>query len=249
MSAETILPTPNEGVDTGEFRRQWTRAEYDEAAKLGWFDKKKVRLVNGVFFDATTGQPFRLTIKEFQQAADLNWFADQRVELIEGEVYQKIPMNPPHATALSIAEEILRTIFFSAFYIRSQVPLPIPDGTDVFPDVAITLGSWRDYTRRHPYPSEIALVVEISDTTLHMDRGKKVQLYAEAGIQEYWVEDLNARTLIVHRDPAELPKGFGYRNITTYTVTDSVTPLAAPQAVVLVADLLPPLVDSNGDAS
>jgi Uma2 family endonuclease len=76
------------------------------------------------------------------------------------------------------------------------------------------------------------LVVEISDSTLGFDLTTKAELYARAGIVEYWVVDVAARRLIVHRDPRE---GL-YRAVTAYAEQESVAPLAAPHSALAVAE-------------
>jgi Uma2 family endonuclease len=83
-------------------------------------------------------------------------------------------------------------------------------------------------------------VVEISDTSLTYDLTTKAELYATAGIPDYWVLDVDGRQLIVFRDPQPIPDGgAAYRSRTTHAPADAVAPLAAPSAAVRVADLLP----------
>jgi Uma2 family endonuclease len=91
-------------------------------------------------------------------------------------------------------------------------------------------------------PTTAVLAVEVADTSLATDRGEKAQLYAAAGIADYWVVDLNNRLLIVHRDPQSdpaSPSGASYRMVTPLVIGQSISPLATPQAIVNVADLLP----------
>ena len=81
-----------------------------------------------------------------------------------------------------------------------------------------------------------------SDNTLFFDTTTKAELYATAGVPEYWVIDLQNRRLLVFRDPVPLPAGLGattYRTHLTFDPADSVCPLAAPAVTVRVADLLP----------
>ena len=90
------------------------------------------------------------------------------------------------------------------------------------------------------HPTTASLVVEIADTTLTLDMTEKAELYATAGIADYWIVDLNARRLLVLRDPAPIAAGgFAYRTQRVLGPADAVAPLAAPDATVRVADLLP----------
>lgn len=79
------------------------------------------------------------------------------------------------------------------------------------------------------------LAVEVSDSTLRTDRTVKATLYGQAGINEYWVVNINGRTLEVFRQPG----ANGYTNVTTLTENETVRPLSAPQAEIRVVDLLP----------
>jgi Uma2 family endonuclease len=104
--------------------------------------------------------------------------------------------------------------------------------------VAVIPGAIRDYTKAHP--TTALFVVEIADFSLALDTGRKADLYAAAGVPDYWVIDLEARELLVFRDP--LPSfagGASYRTRITFCPADAVAPLAAPAAAVRVADLLP----------
>ena len=149
-------------------------------------------------------------------------------------------MNPPHAIALELLVEVLRTAFGSGWRMRSQLPLVLGQETDPFPDLALVPGNPRAAPLSHP--TTAALVVEVSDTTLAFDLTEKAELYATAGIPEYWVLDLNARQLHVFRDPAPLPANLGavaYQMRTTLNPNDTVAPLAAPNSLITVSDLLP----------
>jgi Uma2 family endonuclease len=83
----------------------------------------------------------------------------------------------------------------------------------------------KEYTS-NPQPEDILLLVEISDSTVRFDLGRKAKLYARAMIQEYWVLDIPGKQLIVHREPEE----GRYRSIVAYEAQEEVAPLAAPEA-------------------
>jgi Uma2 family endonuclease len=90
----------------------------------------------------------------------------------------------------------------------------------------------REFLDANPRPADLRLVVEISGSTLGFDLTTKAELYARAGIVEYWVVDVAARRLIVHRDPRQ---GL-YRSVTAYSEEETVTPLASPQEDFRVGD-------------
>ncbi len=195
----------------------------------------------------TTGSDLNLshrwlwTVDEFQRAYDLGAFgSDVRLELIEGEIIRKMGQNEPHAWAVRAVEEALRNIFTSGHDVRCQLPLVLGARSKPEPDLAVVVGSFHDYKQAHPRTA--ALVVEVSDTTLAMDRTTKAALYARAGIEDYWIVNLPDGVLEVHRQPAAMadqPLGHHYRSIIRLTPPDAVSPLGHPDAVVPMSALLP----------
>jgi Uma2 family endonuclease len=180
------------------------------------------------------------TREEYYKLAEAGVFRPgEHVELIGGRIVAMSPQNNPHANGLLLAYEELRRIFSPGHVVRMQLPLTLSPFSQPEPDLAVVRGSIRDYTS---LPTTALLVVEISDTTLAFDRGEKASLYASASIPEYWILNLIDRRLEVSRDPIAMPgqsHGHGYRTCTYYLAADAVTPLAAEQRSVTVADLLP----------
>src|SRR5262249_2937333 len=122
-------------------------------------------------------------------------------------------------TSILLAQDVCKSAFGSGYCVRPQLPLVLPDDSRPEPDILVARGTVQDYVARHPTVTDTALIVEISDTTLVFDRTAKAADYAAAGIPDYWLNDINARTLTVHRDPVpmpETPTGFGYQSVTTY---------------------------------
>jgi Uma2 family endonuclease len=102
------------------------------------------------------------------------------------------------------------------------------------PDLAV-LAERKDEYRRHPRGDELLLVVEVSDTTVRHDETTKRDLYARAGVREYWVMDIDGRQLTVHRNPSN--GRFAY--VQTWAEQDEVSPEFHPSETVKVAGLLP----------
>jgi len=184
--------------------------------------------------------PIRWTVATFHRACSLGLFDGRRAILLRGVILEQGPMNPPHATAILVSNEALRAVFGIGWTVRVQLPLVLSLDTDPVPDFAVVRGGVRDHATTHPTTAD--LVMEVSDTTLDADITEKAELYATAGIADYWVLDLDNRRLLVFRDPVPLPTGLGataYRTHFTFGPADSVSPLALPSATVRVADLLP----------
>jgi Uma2 family endonuclease len=187
-------------------------------------------------------RPFRFTREQYYELGRLGYFDGKRVELIYGEIVEMSPIKWPHALCVNLVFQALTRAFASGSWVSSQQPFAIPagkPGTEPQPDAAVIPGDPRDYT---DHPTTALLVVEVADTTLAYDTTTKAELYATAGVPDYWVLDVTNRQLHVYRDPAPLPAGLGataYQTLLTLSPTDSVSPLAAPNASIPVSDLLP----------
>jgi Uma2 family endonuclease len=170
---------------------------------------------------------------------DAGLFREQRVELIEGEIFQMPPMKTPHAAALELGERELEAVFGPTYWVRNQLPLHFGPRSEPQPDLAVVLGGPRDFA---DHPTTSLLVVEISDATLSYDRRRKGSLYAKAGIADYWIVNLHKWQLEIYRQPIPDPSrryGFGYSSVHVVGANDAASPLAAPEARIKVADLLP----------
>ena len=194
--------------------------------------------------ESAGARPYCWTVETFYRALSAGLFEHpERLELIKGEIIERMsPQDTPHSTATLLTRDLLADLFRSVGHVRSQMPLDILRDTEPEPDVFVVKGTVRDYEMRQPRPSDLLLLVEVSDSTLPYDRGVKGSLYAEAGIAEYWIVNLPERCLEVYREPGEMEGGrfgYGYRQMQRYAETESVAPLSAPGMSVRVEELLP----------
>jgi len=185
------------------------------------------------------GETRRWRRVEYDRLVDLGMFEGERLELLDGLLVLREPQGSPHAATVSLIGQVVATAFGSGWHPRLRSPLALDDDSEPEPDVAVVAGIPLDYIGAHP--STAALVVEVAESSLRLDRVKG-GLYARAGIREYWIANLVNRTLEVHREPhsaAESTHGWVYRSIELLGPPATVTPLAAPTALIRVADLLP----------
>ena len=165
---------------------------------------------------------------------------DDHIELIDGLLVVAEPQSSYHYTAIGLVLRALTRAFGEGWTIRSQGPLALDDTSEPEPDVAVVRGDLRDYVAAHP--ADPVLVVEVTLTSLTLDRRHKSSLYARAGRPEYWIVNLVDRVLEVRRVPAPSPTapyGWDYRVVEVVRPGDGASPLAAPTARIAVADLLP----------
>jgi Uma2 family endonuclease len=161
------------------------------------------------------------------------------VELVGGQLIVAEPQGSRHFATVRAVEEALRVAFGPGWEVRGQAPLALDDESEPEPDVVVVSGSFRDYVLRHP--SRPALLVEVSDSSLALDRHHKGSLYARAGVADYWIVNLVDDVLEVWRDAvsdAGAPFGWRYRTVTVLGPEASVSPLALSGGRLRVADLL-----------
>lgn len=159
-------------------------------------------------------------------------------ELIEGEIVFKMSQDQAHIITITCIVAALAAIFGNLSLIhQANIGIGELDAfNDPEPDIAVVRGTLRDYLNRRPDPAtDILLLVEAANSTLRGDTTVKANLYARHGMPEYWVLAIPTRQLIVHRGPTP----DGYTDVRPLHASAIVSPLAAPGASILVADLLP----------
>src|SRR5947208_12806819 len=114
----------------------------------------------------------RWTRAEYERLIDIGVFRpDEPVELLGGELIVSEPQNSAHYTAIGLVEDALRAALQPGWLVRSQGPIELDDESEPEPDVAVTRGERRSYSRRHP--SRPVLVVEAAESSLAFDREHK----------------------------------------------------------------------------
>jgi Uma2 family endonuclease len=178
---------------------------------------------------------------EYERLIECGFFQPgDPVELVGGQLIVAEPQGTRHFATVRAVEEALRAALGPGWEVRGQGPLALDDESEPEPDVAVVPGSFRDYVAGHP--SRPVLVVEVSESSLALDRDHKGSLYARAGLADYWIVNLVDRLLEVHREPGPdgaAPFGRRYQSVAVYEPDASVAPLASPNARIRVSDLLP----------
>jgi Uma2 family endonuclease len=166
---------------------------------------------------------------------------EERLELLRGKIYRKVQQTPAHATGILLTAQALEETFPTNHIICQQYPVALAEHSEPEPDVVVLPGRIEEYPF-FPPPERVKLLVEVADTTLYFDQEFKAALYAEAGIAEYWILNLNERQLEVLRQPAADQTArydYAYQSRQILSETDTISPLAASSAPILVSDMLP----------
>ncbi|MBD2412336.1 hypothetical protein FACHB389_25105 [Nostoc calcicola FACHB-389] len=185
--------------------------------------------------------PKRFTIAEYHQLIELGFLKESdRIELIRGELIQMTAKGTPHTVCSSILCRQLDRLLGDRAVIRGQDPITLPNQSEPEPDVVIARGKDEDYLPHHPYPEDILLVIEISDTTLDYDQTTKRSLYAEAGIYHYWIMNLPARQLECYSQPYQnAQKQFNYLSKQIFLSNQSVVIPGFEDALLDLSRLFP----------
>ena len=178
----------------------------------------------------------RLTLDEYDaMIADgaFDSLRDRRIELIHGELREMSPTGPDHACAVDwIGQWSVYSPPKGQVRVRIQNPIGIPT-SDSEPEPDICWVKPGKYRQRHPRPEEVLLLIEVADSSLEFDMGEKAELYAAAGIADYWIVNLLGRCVEVFRQPA----GGKYTNHTTHPMGREIHPLAFPDVALSTTEL------------
>ena len=137
-----------------------------------------------------------VTVAQYHQFPEFNENG-RRTELIRGVAIEKMPKSPLHASIAKLLYDSLHASIPDGYSVRQDQPLTLRD-SEPEPDIAVVVGSVRDYRVNHP--ATAALVIEVAISSEKLDR-EKAALYAEAGVEEYWIVLPVERRIEVHRRP------------------------------------------------
>jgi Uma2 family endonuclease len=177
----------------------------------------------------------RFSVKDYYRMAETGVLRpDARVELLDGRIIDMSPIGPFHGGVTKYLNEIFTAASRGRWQTSVQDPLRLDEHSEPQPDLMLLKPAADFYRKRHPLPGEVFLLVEVSDTTLELDREEKLPAYGRAGIAEVWIVNLNHATIEVYREPHFT----GYGSKTELRTGDLAKPLAFPDTMVDVAELL-----------
>jgi Uma2 family endonuclease len=176
----------------------------------------------------------RFTVGQYYKMAEVGILdIEQRTELIDGEIIEMSPIGTKHAACLSKMADLLRDRTRDLAAVRQQNPVRLSDRSEPQPDIAVVSDRQDYYADKHPTPSEIFLLIEVSDSTLKYDREVKAPLYARAGIPELWIANLEAQVFEVYRQPNDT----GYQEVQIYGKGEVINLQMLPDIAIAVDDI------------
>jgi Uma2 family endonuclease len=151
-------------------------------------------------FDVPPLSVRRFTVAEYERLGETGVLTeDDSVELLEGLIVRKMTKNPLHDWTIDFLTRNFSRQLPRDCFLRIQNVLRTED-SEPEPDVVVAVGDFMEFRRKHPTGCEVALVVEVAESSLDQD-WRKCRIYARAGVREYWIVDLNSSCLEVFTQP------------------------------------------------
>jgi Uma2 family endonuclease len=167
---------------------------------------------------------------EYDKLVALGVFDGEHIELIDGALLHMSPIGAPHCATVDRLNELLVLTFVGRARVRIQGSFAAGEFSEPEPDVSVLpLG---EYDAEHPQQAH--LIIEVAESSLSFDRGRKTRLYAECGVPEYWIVNLIERTVEVH----QAPNAGQYERVTTHPKGSRLRLVAFPDVELNVDDFL-----------
>ncbi|MGO9234762.1 MAG: Uma2 family endonuclease [Methylocella sp.] len=189
----------------------------------------------GAIFDRPqTPTKHRFDVDAYYKLAEAGILPNpHRVELIDGEIIDLNSIGSPRAAITTrLTRQFIRAVGDLAI-ISVQNPLRLDSYNEPEPDLLVLRPRADDYQANHPGAANVLLLIEVSETSLAYDRGRKLALYAKFGVAEVWIVDLAGAALEIYRQPKE-----GAYSLTERRTSGSLTPDLVPSVAIDVAALL-----------
>ena len=183
----------------------------------------------------------RFSIDEYHKMIEAGILSEgERAELIDGVIVQMCAQKSKHSAVISRFTTLLYPpVIERKALLRVQLPITLNDDTEPEPDLVLVKYREDAYVESHPGPGDVLLLIEVSDTTLGMDKLVKLPRYAASGIPEVWIVNLVDDIIEVYREPLELPDGTAtYQRRTDFVKGDVLTPQAISALKIAVDEML-----------
>jgi hypothetical protein len=198
-------------------------------------------LLNPAINEITQPQLWQISVERYHDMIEAGLLTENdRLELLEGYLVEKMTVHPPHSFTTDQIRDELTAVAGSGYFVKSQQPITTEE-SEPEPDVIVVKGKKRDFVQRHPGPEDVALVIEVADSTVMQDQNWKKRIYARAGIATYWIVNLPERQIEVYTQPSGQTANPTYHHMVTYRETDEIPVILGDEQVALlpVNELLP----------
>lgn len=186
---------------------------------------------NGVF----SLKPYLFSVATYDAMIENGILTENdNVELLNGRIIEKMPKGTKHSSYNDVIARFFYKNLDENCVIRNQNPIWLDESSEPEPDVVLAKLPREKYFENHPKPADVFLIIEISDSTLYVDRNIKCPAYSRAGIMQYLIVNVENNTIEDYQNPSE----DGYNSKQTYKIGDKFTLIAFPEIEIAVEDFL-----------
>lgn len=180
--------------------------------------------------------PYRFTVQDYVAMGESGIISlEDRVELIDGQVVEMSPIGNWHLASVRLLTNLLNQQVPAGVMVDTQNGLNLGRHDQIMPDLML-IPTERIQWDRPIGGDDVLLIIEVAESSLEADRHTKLAMYAEAGIPEYWIVDLNGRAIEVYREPEE----GGYASRRVHSDEEAVSAERVSEILVQVVDVVPP---------
>lgn len=178
----------------------------------------------------------RISVDQYHRMIDLRILEESdRLELLDGIMVLKMPNNPLHAGTLQLLYAILSKLTPNDLgHWRTQLPITLAT-SEPEPDIVFVKGKEKDYLAHHPRAKEVLLIIELADSSLKQDQTTKYEIYAEAGVEVYWIVNLQQKVVEVFSQPSGPQAKPEYCQYETFSQRDIIPIILAGKTLARVA--------------
>jgi Uma2 family endonuclease len=221
---------------------RFTVQEWHRLGEAGFYaDQGGLELLDGEIilkFPPGGGEPepYRFTVEEWHRLGEAGFYTDRGgVELLDGEVILMSPIGNRHGTVLYNLIDIFGERNRRRYLVGAGNPVEADNRSEPLPDFVLVPRSQKT-AKRNPFSREAFLIVEIADSSLRFDQGRKLRKYARTAVPEYWIVNLQEDVIEIYRSP----QGEEYLAKSIARMGDTLAPQAFPDTAVAVSEIIPP---------
>jgi Uma2 family endonuclease len=178
--------------------------------------------------------PHRFTTEDYHRLIETGILnEDDRVELLNGQINDMMPIGPFHGGCVKWLAEAFQSLSRKRWITSTHDPIDLGEHDEPQPDLALLRPKADFYRNAHPTAPDIFLVIEVSDSSLLIDRDEKLPIYARSGIPEVWIVNVPEKIVEVYRQPTPAE----YTSISKVRPGERLSPDAFGDAVIDTAAL------------
>lgn len=194
------------------------------------------------FVPPKLGRSYRITLDQYCRMVERGVFGDTfPIFLWRGRLIPKMARNAPHVFCQTVLLNSLMRMVPDGWYVGPEEPVALADDSMPEPDIVVVRGAPRDYLHRRRTAADVALLIEVADSSLPEDQGEVLESYARDRVPIYWIVNIPGRQVEVYSDPTGPAERPGYRTTRVFPPGQSVPVVLDGREVgqLAVADLLP----------